>query len=208
MFLCVNKSYLLFQNMKDLELPMLKLPYLDMMWCQKSSWMVETILKHCFTKLEILEKSYFHFVLDIWVRKTKKESWILSSWNISYNRLNTGINKQVPVYLHFVFAGTFYSVPNKPFKANLHCENRQSFISFMVSKHSRHIRIHWHQWKHQSHIWNLFKVNNKDIRTTSLTSLVILLLTYYYIYYYILFLLVTYYFFIINKSHKLLYFYY
>ena len=33
---------------------------------------------------------------------------------------------------------------------------------------SRHILVQSQQWKHQSNVWNLFKVNDKDIGTASL----------------------------------------
>ena len=38
------------------------------------------------------------------------------------------------------------------------------------SNPSRHLLIQSQQRKHQNNVWNLFNVNNKDIRTTSLTS--------------------------------------
>ena len=33
----------------------------------------------------------------------------------------------------------------------------------------RHVLVQSQQWKHQNYVWNLFKVFNKDTRTTSLT---------------------------------------
>ena len=33
-----------------------------------------------------------------------------------------------------------------------------------------HLHVQSQQWKHQNNVWNLFKVNNKDYRTTSLTT--------------------------------------
>ena len=38
------------------------------------------------------------------------------------------------------------------------------------SNPSRHLLIQSQQRKYQNNVWNLFNVNNKDIRTTSLTS--------------------------------------
>ena len=35
---------------------------------------------------------------------------------------------------------------------------------------SRHLLVQSQQWKHQSNVWNMFKVNNKDTRRSSLTS--------------------------------------
>ena len=35
---------------------------------------------------------------------------------------------------------------------------------------SRHLLIQSQLWKHQKNVWNMFKVNNKDTRTTSLKS--------------------------------------
>ena len=35
---------------------------------------------------------------------------------------------------------------------------------------SRALLVQSQQWKHQSNVWKLFKVNNKDTRTTSMTS--------------------------------------
>ena len=35
---------------------------------------------------------------------------------------------------------------------------------------SRHLLVQSQQWKHQNNMWNLFKVNNKDTKTTSVTS--------------------------------------
>ena len=35
---------------------------------------------------------------------------------------------------------------------------------------SQHLLVQSQQWKRHNNMWNLFKVNNKDIRTTSLTS--------------------------------------
>ena len=34
---------------------------------------------------------------------------------------------------------------------------------------SRRLLVQRKQWRHQSNVWNLFKVKNKDIRTASLT---------------------------------------
>ena len=45
-----------------------------------------------------------------------------------------GINKQVLVYLRFLFADTFYAVINNHLKAVLHCENPQRFMTFLVSE--------------------------------------------------------------------------
>ena len=35
---------------------------------------------------------------------------------------------------------------------------------------SRHLPVQSQQWKHQNNVWNRFKVNNNNNRTTSLTS--------------------------------------
>ena len=35
---------------------------------------------------------------------------------------------------------------------------------------SQHLLVPNQQWKHQNNVWNLFKVNNKDTRTTSMKS--------------------------------------
>ena len=35
---------------------------------------------------------------------------------------------------------------------------------------NRHLLVRSQQWKHKSNVLNLFKINNKDIRKTSLTS--------------------------------------
>ena len=34
---------------------------------------------------------------------------------------------------------------------------------------SRHLLVRSQQWKHENNVWNLFKVINKNIRTTSMT---------------------------------------
>ena len=57
----------------------------------------------------------------------------------------------------------------------------------IVSQHrqrqqpSRHLTVQTKHWKHQNNAWNMFKINNKDTRTTSmiisLFVLVFLLLT-------------------------------
>ena len=40
-----------------------------------------------------------------------------------------------------------------------------SFLSWFLS--SQHVLVQSQQWKHQNNKWNLFKVNNKDTRTTN-----------------------------------------
>ena len=34
-----------------------------------------------------------------------------------------------------------------------------------IKSSSRHLPVQSQQWEHQSNVWNLFKVNNKDTRT-------------------------------------------
>ena len=44
-----------------------------------------------------------------------------------------------------------------------------------INNHSRYFLEQIQQWEHQSNVWNLFKINNKDTRTTSDVVLVSLL---------------------------------
>ena len=60
----------------------------------------------------------------------------------------------------------------------------KNIISHHLMEFQRHFRLlrtlqegwprtSWHllvQWKHQNNVWNLYKVNNKDTRATSMTS--------------------------------------
>ena len=39
-----------------------------------------------------------------------------------------------------------------------------------LSLPSQHLLVQGQQWKYQNNVWSMFKVNNKDKRTTSLTS--------------------------------------
>ena len=51
--------------------------------------------------------------------------------------------------------------------------NRVNFNSKVCRKilllPSRNLLVQSQQWKHQKHLWNLLKVNNKDFRMTSVT---------------------------------------
>ena len=57
--------------------------------------------------------------------------------------------------------------------------NKQNLCSdsTVKPKPSRHFLVQSQQSKHQSNVWNLFKVNNEDTRTTSDANLVSLSLT-------------------------------
>ena len=52
------------------------------------------------------------------------------------------------------------------------CLNEVDFDYLFI----RPVLVQSQQWKHQNNAWNLFKVNNKDTRTTSLVVLLSLLL--------------------------------
>ena len=45
----------------------------------------------------------------------------------------------------------------------------QFFISTFIECPTQHLFVHSQQWKHHNNVWNLFIVNNKDTRKTSLT---------------------------------------
>ena len=51
---------------------------------------------------------------------------------------------------------------------------KQKYLAENIEEWKHYPR--WHlsgqsrQWKHQNNVWNLFKVDNRDIRTTSVTS--------------------------------------
>ena len=49
-----------------------------------------------------------------------------------------------------------------------------TFYKFSVThknrEPNRHLLVHSQQWKHHNNVRNLFKVNNKDTGTTSLTT--------------------------------------
>ena len=48
------------------------------------------------------------------------------------------------------------------------CEFYQQTVSSLKQrKPSRNLLVQSQQGKHQNNVWNLFKVNNKDTRTTS-----------------------------------------
>ena len=48
--------------------------------------------------------------------------------------------------------------------------------AFMLTP-SRLLLVQSQQWKHDSNLWNMFKVNNKSTRTTSVTSVSLLLIS-------------------------------
>ena len=48
---------------------------------------------------------------------------------------------------------------------------KQNKLIYIIDSPSQHELVHSQQWKHQNNVWVLLKVNNKDIRSISLTSL-------------------------------------
>ena len=52
------------------------------------------------------------------------------------------------------------------------CLGAESENKGLVIILSRHLIVKTQKWKSQNNVWNLFKFNNEDTRTTSLTSLI------------------------------------
>ena len=62
------------------------------------------------------------------------------------------------------FSDFFFQNPKRCRKGRLEKSHPKSYHIL------RHLLVQSQQWKHQNNVWNLFKVNSKDTRTTSLTS--------------------------------------
>ena len=85
---------------------------------------------------------------------------------LSYSLIKTNVDSQKKVTLLTYLT----SKPlRRPWRFHLYLEWINKMLD-IVLKSLPYLTVQSQQWKQQKNVWNLFKINNKDTRTTSLSS--------------------------------------
>ena len=134
----------------------------------------------------------YDFLLMHWYRITKSQ--VRSIWSLMWNserkpyNLKTISVKLIKFVLHdlncrcYPIAKTFdqkalhssllmYILGSSSIEYKSSCLFSNIYqVFYILPMPSWHLLVQSQQWKHQNNVWNMFKVNNKDTKTTSLTS--------------------------------------